>query len=64
LLAPLPFFFPISAIAPVAVLAAPLVALLSLRLTSMAFGGIGGDIVGATGEACRAVVLVAMSAMM
>jgi adenosylcobinamide-GDP ribazoletransferase len=63
LLAPLPFFLPISALAPLAVLAAPLVALLSLRLSSIAFGGIGGDVVGATGEACRAVVLVAMSAM-
>lgn len=64
LLAPLPFFFPLGALAPFAVLAAPLVALLSLRLSSMAFGGIGGDVVGATGEACRAVVLVAISAMM
>ena len=64
LLAPLPFLFPIGALAPLAVLAAPLVALLSLRLSSRALGGIGGDVVGATGEACRAVVLVAMSAMM
>ena len=64
LLAPLPFFFPMGALAPLAVLAAPLVALLALRLSSMTFGGIGGDVVGATGEACRAVVLVAMSAIM
>jgi adenosylcobinamide-GDP ribazoletransferase len=64
LLAPLPFLFPLGALAPLAVLAAPLVALLSLRLSSMAFGGIGGDVVGATGEACRAVVLVAISAIM
>ncbi len=64
LLAPLPFLFPIGSIAPLAVLVAPLVALLSLRLSSGALGGIGGDVVGATGEACRAVVLVAMSAMM
>lgn len=64
LLAPLPFCFPLGALAPFAVLAAPIVALLSLRLSSMAFGGIGGDVVGATGEACRAVVLVAISAMM
>lgn len=63
LLAPLPFLFPVSSLAPIAVLAAPLVALLSLRLCSMAFGGIGGDVVGATGEACRAVVLVVISAM-
>jgi adenosylcobinamide-GDP ribazoletransferase len=64
LLAPLPFFFPMDALAPLAVLAAPLVALLALRLSSMTFGGIGGDVVGATGEVCRAVVLVAMSAIM
>ena len=64
LLAPLPFLFPVAALAPLAVLAAPLVALLSLRLSGTAFGGIGGDVVGATGEVCRAVVLVALSAMM
>jgi adenosylcobinamide-GDP ribazoletransferase len=64
LLAPLPLLLPIGALAPLTVLAAPLVALLSLRLSSMTFGGIGGDVVGATGEACRAVVLVAMSAIM
>jgi adenosylcobinamide-GDP ribazoletransferase len=64
LLAPLPFCFPLGALVPLAVLAAPLVALLSLRLSNVTFGGIGGDVVGATGEACRAVVLVAMSAIM
>jgi adenosylcobinamide-GDP ribazoletransferase len=64
LLAPLPFLFPIDALAPTAVLAAPLVALISLRAARVAFGGINGDVVGATGELCRAVVLVAISAMM
>jgi adenosylcobinamide-GDP ribazoletransferase len=64
LLAPLPFLFPISSLAPIAVFAAPLVALVTLRISRTAFDGIGGDAVGATGEACRAVVLVAMSAMM
>ena len=63
LVAPLPFLFPVAALAPLAVLAAPLVALLSMRLSGTAFGGIGGDVVGATGEVCRAVVLVALSAM-
>jgi adenosylcobinamide-GDP ribazoletransferase len=63
LVAPLPFLFPVAALAPLAVLAAPLVALLSMGLSGMAFGGIGGDVVGATGEVCRAVVLVALSAM-
>ena len=63
LLAPLPFLFPISSLAPIAVLAAPLVALLSLRVSRSAFDGIGGDVVGASGELCRTVVLVAISAM-
>ena len=63
LLAPLPFLFPISPIAPVALLAAPLVAQVSLRISGSAFDGIGGDVVGASGELCRTVVLVAISAM-
>ncbi len=33
-------------------------------LLEPAFGGIGGDVVGAAGEACRAVVLILVSAMM
>jgi adenosylcobinamide-GDP ribazoletransferase len=49
LIAPLPFLFPLSPLAPVAVLAAPLVALASLRISGSAFGGIGGDVVGASG---------------
>jgi adenosylcobinamide-GDP ribazoletransferase len=64
LLAPLPLLLPIGVLAPLAVIAVPLVALLSLRVAGNAFGGIGGDVVGATGEACRAVVLVALSAML
>ncbi len=64
LLAPLPFLLPISTPAPLAVLAAPLVALISLRVAQATFGGIGGDVVGATGEVCRTVMLVAISAMM
>jgi adenosylcobinamide-GDP ribazoletransferase len=64
LFVPLPLLFPIGSLAPFAVLAAPLVALTALRAAQAAFGGIGGDVVGATGEACRAVVLVAVSAMM
>jgi adenosylcobinamide-GDP ribazoletransferase len=63
LLVPLPFLFPVSSLAPVAVLAAPLVALISLRISGSAFGGIGGDVVGASGELCRTVVLVAISAL-
>jgi len=63
LLAPLPLLFPVGAPAPLATLAAPLVALICLRVAKAAFGGISGDAVGATGEACRAVVLVAVSVM-
>jgi adenosylcobinamide-GDP ribazoletransferase len=63
LLVPLPFLFPVSSLAPVAMLAAPLVALVSLRISGSAFGGIGGDVVGASGELCRTVVLVAISAL-
>jgi adenosylcobinamide-GDP ribazoletransferase len=65
LLAPLPFLLAMSALlAPLAILAVPLVALGLLRISAAKFGGIGGDVVGATGEVCRAVVLVALSTMM
>jgi adenosylcobinamide-GDP ribazoletransferase len=65
LLAPLPFLLARSALlAPLAILAVPLVALGLLRISAAKFGGIGGDVVGATGEVCRAVVLVALSTMM
>ncbi len=62
LLAPLPFLLATSALAPLAILAAPLVALGALRISAAKFGGIGGDVVGATGEACRATLLVLLSA--
>jgi adenosylcobinamide-GDP ribazoletransferase len=64
LLAPLPFLLPIGTLAPLAVLAVPLVALISLRIAQATFGGIGGDVVGATGEVCRAGILVAISVVM
>jgi adenosylcobinamide-GDP ribazoletransferase len=64
LLAPLPFLLAMSALlAPLVVLALPLVGLGALRISAAKFGGIGGDVVGATGEVCRAVVLIALSAM-
>jgi adenosylcobinamide-GDP ribazoletransferase len=44
--------------------AAPAVALFSLRLSNRAFGGVGGDVVGATGELARVALLVALSAVM
>jgi adenosylcobinamide-GDP ribazoletransferase len=65
LLAPLPFLLATSSfLAPLAILAVPLVALGALRISAAKFGGIGGDVVGATGEVCRAVVLIALSAIM
>jgi adenosylcobinamide-GDP ribazoletransferase len=63
LLAPLPFLLATSVLlAPLAILAVPLVALGALRISTAKFGGIGGDVVGATGEATRAVLLVLLSA--
>ncbi len=62
--AALPFLLPVGVPAPLALFAAPLIALLSVRLAGEAFGGIGGDVVGATGEVCRTVVLIALSATM
>ncbi len=62
LLAPLPFLLTVGTLAPLAVLAVPMVALISIRLSRGAFGGIGGDVVGACGEVCRAVLLVVLSA--
>lgn len=46
-----------------ALLAAPAVVPLALRICGAAFGGISGDVSGATGELTRAVVLVALSAV-
>jgi cobalamin synthase len=63
LLAPLPFLLAMGAhLAPLAIMAVLLVAFGALRISAAKFGGIGGDVVGATGEACRAVVLIALSA--
>jgi adenosylcobinamide-GDP ribazoletransferase len=62
LLAPLPFLLATSALAPLAILTAPLVAWGVVRMAATRFGGIGGDVVGAGGEACRAALLVLLSA--
>ena len=53
---------PLKSVALLAALAAPVTALFALALTKRAFGGISGDVVGATGELARAVLLVALSA--
>jgi adenosylcobinamide-GDP ribazoletransferase len=65
LLAPLPFLMATSSLlAPLAILAVPLVGLGALRISAAKFGGIGGDVVGATGEVSRAALLVFLSATM
>jgi adenosylcobinamide-GDP ribazoletransferase len=62
LLGPLLLLLPLGDSAPLAALSVPLTALVALRIAQRAFGGIAGDLVGATGEAARAVLLVALSA--
>jgi adenosylcobinamide-GDP ribazoletransferase len=62
LLAPLPLLLAISALASLAILAVPLVTLGAIRISAAKFGGIGGDVVGATGEVSRAALLVLLSA--
>lgn len=63
LLGPLLCLLPLGGLAPLAALSVPLTALVMLRVARRAFGGIGGDVVGATGEAARAVSLVVLSSM-
>jgi adenosylcobinamide-GDP ribazoletransferase len=63
LVAPLPFLLPIGVSAALAVSAAPLLALISVRIAGEVFGGTGGDVVGATGEVCRTIVLISVSAI-
>ena len=60
----LPFvlMLPLGPLALVGALSAPLAAFVGLSVSRRAFGGIGGDTVGATGELARAVVLVVASA--
>jgi adenosylcobinamide-GDP ribazoletransferase len=63
LLGPPLLLLPLGGFAPLASLSVPLTALAALRAARHAFGGIGGDSVGATGEAARTVLLVVISGM-
>jgi len=62
LLAPLPFLLPAGVVAVPAALCVPLAVLLGLAVSGRAFGGVGGDSIGATGELTRMVLLVLVSA--
>jgi len=56
---------PLGSGAPVAALAVvPLAGAVGVWISHRAFGGIGGDAVGATGEAARSVLLVALSGLL
>ncbi len=62
LLAPLPFLLPeAGAVGVLGAVCAPLIAALGLYVSRRAFGGIGGDSIGATGELTRAFLLVVLS---
>ena len=61
LIAPLAVTLPLGGLAPFTVVLVPLTALLSVRLAGTAFGGISGDLVGAAGEAERAILLVVLT---
>ena len=60
-LAPLTIALFMGGFAPFTVLLIPLVALVALRVAGGAFGGIGGDVIGASGEVGRTVLLIALS---
>ena len=62
LLFPPLLLLPLGTPALLAAVPVPLTALAGLRLSRRAFGGIGGDVVGATGEAARSALLVVLSA--
>lgn len=62
LFAPLPFLLAAGVVVVPAVLCVPVAALLGLAVSGRAFGGIGGDSVGATGELTRTLLLVLVSA--
>jgi adenosylcobinamide-GDP ribazoletransferase len=63
LLMPLCCLLPLGGLAPLAALSAPLTALAALQIARRTFGGISGDVVGATGELARAALLVLLSTL-
>jgi len=62
ILAPIPFLWPAGLVGVPGALCAPMATLLGLMISRRAFGGIGGDSIGATGELTRTVLLVLVSA--
>ncbi len=54
---------PLGGLTPLAALSAPSAALVALRLARRTFGGISGDLVGATGETARATLLILLSTL-
>jgi adenosylcobinamide-GDP ribazoletransferase len=62
LVLPVILLLPLGGVVYLAAVSAPIVALAALHLSRHAFGGIGGDVSGATGEAARTVLLVILSA--
>ncbi len=63
LLVPTSLLLPVGGLAPLAVLTVPLTVLVVLLVARRTFGGIGGDVVGAAGEATRTVLLIVLSGM-
>jgi adenosylcobinamide-GDP ribazoletransferase len=63
LFGPLLCLMPLGGFVPLAALSVPLTALAALQVARRTFGGIGGDVVGATGELARAALLVFLSAL-
>jgi adenosylcobinamide-GDP ribazoletransferase len=63
LLTPLLCLLPLGGLAPLGALSVPVTALVALYVARRSFGGIGGDVVGATGEVARAALLVFLSAI-
>jgi cobalamin synthase len=54
---------PLGGLASLATLSIPLTALVALQMARRIFGGIAGDVVGATGELARTALLVFLSSV-